>query len=57
MQNKKNEYMKSLGKRGGDSTKKKYGTEHYKKIGKQGQSALLKRIESNNTTKASLNEQ
>ena len=28
--------VKEAGKRGGDSTKKKYGKEHYSKLGKKG---------------------
>ncbi len=30
------EIAKQLGKRGGDTTKKKYGKDHYKKIGMKG---------------------
>ena len=38
-------YLKQLGKKGGNNTKKKYGSEYYKKIGEMG---LKKRYKKNN---------
>lgn len=40
------QYMIALGKRGGDATKKKYGSSHFKQLGEKSQQKLLKKISS-----------
>ena len=42
------EIAKTLGKRGGDKTKEKYGTEHFKRLSQKGVEARTKKKEEKN---------
>lgn len=42
-----NDFMRKIGSKGGRKTKRKYGSEHFRKLGRKGQAALRRKLDDN----------